>query len=35
VRRVEVDGIEMPANRAGPYSILLPRGQHLVTITTE
>jgi len=35
VRRVEVDGVESDPVRAGPAAVLLPRGQHVVTITTE
>ena len=35
VRIVEVDGVEATAARAGLSTILLPRGQHIVTITTE
>jgi hypothetical protein len=31
--RVEIDGAETPLILAGPRSILLPRGQHLVSIT--
>jgi hypothetical protein len=34
-RRTEIDGAEEPLQRAGPNTILLPRGQHVVTITTE
>ncbi len=34
-RRTEIDGAEEPLERAGPNTILLPRGQHVVTITTE
>ena len=34
-RGTEIDGAEEPLERAGPNTILLPRGQHVVTITTE
>jgi hypothetical protein len=34
-RRMEVDGVEEPLRLPGPKTILLPRGQHVVTITTE
>jgi hypothetical protein len=34
-RRTQIDGAEEPLQRAGPNTILLPRGQHVVTITTE
>jgi hypothetical protein len=34
-RSVEVDGEKAPLQLAGPASILLPRGQHVVTITCE
>jgi hypothetical protein len=33
--RAQIDGSEEPLQRAGPNTILLPRGQHVVTITTE
>jgi hypothetical protein len=33
--RTQIDGAEEPLERAGPNTILLPRGQHVVTITTE
>jgi hypothetical protein len=33
--RVEVDGVIEAAQMCGPHSVLLPRGQHVVTITTE
>jgi hypothetical protein len=31
----QIDGAEEPLQQAGPTTILLPRGQHVVTITTE
>jgi len=34
-RRMEVDGAEEPLRLAGPMTVLLPRGQHVVTITAE
>jgi hypothetical protein len=34
-RRMELDGAEEPLQLAGPKTILLPRGQHVVTIATE
>jgi hypothetical protein len=34
-RRVQIDGADEPLQLAGPRTILLPRGQHVVTITTE
>jgi hypothetical protein len=33
--RTQIDGAEEPLQRAGPSTILLPRGQHFVTIITE
>jgi hypothetical protein len=34
-RRLEIDGAEEPLHLAGPRTILLPRGQHVVTLTTD
>jgi hypothetical protein len=33
--RVEIDGADSAPDPAGPNTIFLPRGQHLVTIRTE
>ncbi len=33
--RTEVDGAVVPLHLAGPKTVLLPRGQHVVTITSE
>jgi hypothetical protein len=33
--RVEVDGVEMQPDLCGPNVVVLPRGQHLVTIHTQ
>jgi hypothetical protein len=33
--QVEIDGAETAPDPAGPNALLLPRGQHLVTIHTE
>jgi len=33
--RTRIDGAEEPLERVGPTTILLPRGQHVVTIATE
>jgi hypothetical protein len=33
--KLSVDGAEEPIQFAGPNTILLPRGQHVVTITSE
>jgi len=33
--KIAVDGADEPPQFAGPYTILLPRGQHVVTITSE
>lgn len=33
--RVEIDGVTEVPQMCGPHSVLLPRGQHVVTITTE
>jgi hypothetical protein len=33
--QLSVDGAEEPLLFAGPKTILLPRGQHVVTITSE
>lgn len=35
VRGIEIDGVAAEPVRAGSRSVLLPRGQHVVTITTE
>jgi hypothetical protein len=35
VRSVRVDGVVETARMAGPKAILLPGGQHLVTIGTD
>jgi hypothetical protein len=34
-KKVEVDGVEGEAVQAGPTTLMLPRGQHVVTLTTE
>ena len=34
-RRLEIDGSEVTPTSAGPKTLLLPRGQHLVTLTTD
>ncbi len=34
-RAVEIDSVPAKADRAGPNTLLLPRGQHIVTLTTE
>lgn len=34
-RRIRIDGVPRPLEMAGPTSVLLPRGEHLVTITIE
>jgi hypothetical protein len=34
-RRIRVDGIPRPLEMAGPNAVLLPRGEHLVTIIIE
>ena len=33
--QIEIDGIVESPQMCGPHSVLLPRGQHVVTITTE
>jgi len=33
--KLSLDGADEPLDFAGPHTILLPRGQHLVTITSE
>jgi hypothetical protein len=33
--RLQVDGTDAPISRAGPATLLLPRGQHLITVFTE
>ena len=33
--KLSLDGREEPLELAGPNTVLLPRGQHLVTITSE
>ena len=34
-RTLQVDGVEVPVQLAGPMTLLLPRGQHVVTLTTD
>jgi hypothetical protein len=34
-KTIHIDGVERKLDMAGPTSVLLPRGEHLVTITTE
>jgi hypothetical protein len=34
-RTIEIDSSPVTANRAGPNTVLLPRGQHIVTLTIE
>ncbi len=34
-RRVQVDGVEEALSLAGPMTLVLPRGQHVVTLTTD
>jgi hypothetical protein len=34
-RRVQVDGVEEPVQRAGGATILLPRGRHTVTLAVD
>ena len=33
--RIQVDGADAPISRAGPATLLLPRGQHVITVFTE
>ena len=33
--KMSLDGVDEPLDLAGPNTILLPRGQHVVTITSE
>jgi hypothetical protein len=33
--RLQIDGVDAAPNWAGPYTLLLPRGQHFVTLTTD
>jgi hypothetical protein len=33
--RIEIDGAEIPLDLAGPKTVMLPRGQHVVTLTTN
>jgi hypothetical protein len=33
--KLQIDGTEAETNQAGPNTLLLPRGQHVVTVTTE
>jgi hypothetical protein len=35
VRRIQVDGADEAPVRAGPATLLLPRGQHVITVYTE
>jgi hypothetical protein len=34
-RKLQVDGVDEPLQLAGPMTVLLPRGQHVVTLTTD
>ncbi|MBZ5619454.1 MAG: hypothetical protein LAQ69_12135 [Acidobacteriia bacterium] len=34
-RRLQIDGVEEPVQRAGPATILLPRGRHTVTLLAD
>jgi hypothetical protein len=34
-RRIRIDGSETKLEMAGPMTVLLPRGEHLVTIDAE
>jgi len=34
-RRIQVDGVESPLERAGPATIFLPRGHHSVTLAAD
>jgi hypothetical protein len=34
-RRIRIDGSERKLEMVGPTTVLLPRGEHLVTITAE
>jgi hypothetical protein len=33
--KVRIDGVDAAPQWAGPYTVLLPRGQHFVTLTTD
>ena len=33
--KLQIDGADEPLNLAGPATLLLPRGQHFVTLTTD
>ncbi len=35
VSGVQIDGADQPVQNAGPFTIILPRGQHLVTISAR
>jgi len=35
VRRIQVDGADEKPVNAGPATLLLPRGQHVITVYTE
>ena len=34
-RRVQIDGVDEPLHLAGPATLFLPRGQHVVTLATD
>ena len=33
--KLQIDGVDEALKLAGPATLLLPRGQHVVTLTTE
>jgi hypothetical protein len=33
--KLQIDGADEAPKWAGPYTLLLPRGQHVVTLTTD
>jgi len=33
--KLRIDGVDEKVNLAGPATLLLPRGQHVVTLTTD
>jgi hypothetical protein len=33
--KLQIDGVEEALRTAGPATLLLPRGQHVVTLTTD
>ena len=33
--KMQIDGVDVVPNLTGPVTVMLPRGQHVVTLTTD